>query len=368
MKIAFLVSTFYPKIGGMGEVVMAEARRLTTRGHEVTVFTLVYPGVAEADGRTDSIRIRRIRARRLWGDGGWLPNFYRELAEFDLLHFHYPFYGATRAVIAAKKRLRKKIVLTYHMDATPSGGMKRFLRLVYDAVFADRLFRLVDKIIIIDRDYYATSRMNKKSRQDKVCYLPNGVDTEQFFYSPRREDPVGRHLLFVGNPMPVKGLAVLLKAMNLLTDDYYLTVVGGGYGLNDYKKMARDLGVADRVDFAGSCAGKDRLREYYHQADAVIVPSLKESFSLVTLEAMAAGTPVVAADIPGIRGRITDGTDGFLFVPGHPADLAEKITRLFALSAAEREIISKYARQKIVADYGWDKHLAGLLAIYQTVV
>ena len=119
-------------------------------------------------------------------------------------------------------------------------------------------------------------------------------------------------MLSVGRIEPLKGLDLLVQAMSMLNDldDTRLVIVGGrperDDELNRLESMAAELGVADKTTFAGAVK-QTELPAYYSAADVFVMPSYYESFGLVALEAMACGTPVIAARVGGLKSFITSG-------------------------------------------------------------
>src|SRR3989339_895621 len=105
MRIAHIVSTFPPRIGGMGVVCFQEAKRLAESGNQVTVFTMRYN---EADEHSSLFRIKRLKPWIKKGDGGWVPQLLFNLRNFDILHLHYPFYVSAHCVLLAKLFWKKK--------------------------------------------------------------------------------------------------------------------------------------------------------------------------------------------------------------------------------------------------------------------
>jgi len=132
----------------------------------------------------------------------------------------------------------------------------------------------------------------------------------------------------------LKGVDVAVGALAALDDPTAtLVVVGGPSGADGAAELARirsmvlDLGLEDRVQFVAPQV-HEALTAYYRAADVVLVPSRTESFGLVALEAAACGTPVVAADVGGLRAIVDDGVTGFL-VPGRdPTAYAARVDEI----------------------------------------
>lgn len=374
MKIAHVVATFPPHIGGMGQVALEEAKRLVAAGHEVTIFTLNH-------GATYADNIAGVTVVHLWtplrfGNAGWVPQLAWRLYGFDLIHLHYPWYGGAEWVWFASKILRIPYIVTYHMDAAPVGVIKKLVQWAYDAIWPEVIVRGAAKVIAVDRGHLAASVFGSALPAKKVSELYNGVDTTVF--TPEVTLPFPEVLvdwetkkifLFVGNPLPFKRLDTIINAIALVDDkDIVLAVVGDGYGIEKYKQLAVELGVKRRVRFVGSIQSRHELNRYYQAAKALVVAAVNaESFSLVTVEALAAGCPVIASDIPGVRSRIEQGVDGVLFPPASQKSLAREMETFASYSSEKRATMGASGRMKVVRQYGWDKHVNDLLNMYRSV-
>ena len=133
-------------------------------------------------------------------------------------------------------------------------------------------------------------------------------------------------VLFVGRHEPRKGLDVLLAALDRLPPDARVWVVGDGPDTDELRTRHPD----ERVEWLGRIDDDEKRRRMV-AADVFCAPSLRgESFGIVLLEAMAAGTPVVASDIDGYRNVATDGLDARLVPPGDPAALADALAGVLA--------------------------------------
>lgn len=376
LRIAHVVSTFPPHIGGMGTVCFNEAFGLGQMGHDVTVFTLRYAGMSYADGRYP-FAVERLRPLITAGDAGWTPQLMSRLKGLDLVHLHYPFYGGAEWVWLAKLINRQKYIVTYHMDAQPEHAVKRLIQRVYDALLDSPILHGAEKVLVVDREYFLTAKGHNFISDERIVELPNGVDTTIFY--PRKIDrtalglPVGwqnkKILLFVGNLMPVKGLDLLIKAFEKLADpEVVLLVVGGNYDEKEYRQMVTIEHLGERIHFTGPCHDQNRLAEYYSVATCLVVPSHAESFSLVTIEALACSCPVVGSDIPGIRGRISAEIDGFLFASECVDSLTQELGRMLALTQSERTVMGERGRQKVLQKYSLDEHLKSLEKIYRSIL
>jgi phosphatidyl-myo-inositol alpha-mannosyltransferase len=187
--------------------------------------------------------------------------------------------------------------------------------------------------------------------------VPNGVDVGRFSSATpllgllRPGD--GPVLLFVGRLEERKGLEHLVRAFPILKTtrpDLRLVVVGEGPERDRVQSLLPPSLRVD-VDFLGRVDAGD-LPALYAACDVFVAPSLGgESFGIVLIEAMAAGAPVVASDIPGYASVVTDGVTGRLVPPGDPRALAEALEALLA-NPSLRTALSSQAREGVDA-YDW---------------
>jgi phosphatidylinositol alpha-mannosyltransferase len=195
--------------------------------------------------------------------------------------------------------------------------------------------------------------------------IPNGVDVDLYseVAGERSEDPT---LVFLGRvDEPRKGLAVLLDAFpSVLRSEpgARLLVVGSGK-----RPSLRGLGrqAAARVEMLGPLEGMAKAG-VLAGADVLVAPNTHgESFGLVLLEAMAAGTAVAASDLPAFRRVLGDGQHGVLFRAGDPGALAHQVVRLLRDETWRRTLVSEATR--VVADYDWSRVAPQVEKVYDDV-
>lgn len=335
MRIVQVTPFFHPHAGGVESHVRGLAREFAREGHQVTVLTSQYRRNLPRDEQHEGYRILRSRTLGVAfntpidiGTGKILLGL-----DADVVHLHYPppftSYFATRA-------LEKRSVptcLTYHCDLYLAGTAGRLIGGIYQRVFLPRTLRRVDRIVVHTRSYGSTSAM---LRGRKLAVIPSVVDLDRFRPGI---DPSGlrsdlrlegkRVMAFTGRLVPHKGVDVILEALPLLPKDVVLLVIGAGPRLPSLVGHARRLHVEDRVRFCPTVSDEN-LSKYLALADVFVFPSQNrlEGFGLVVAEAMAAGLPVVIADMPGVREVIEPGKEGLLVEPLLAADLAAKVMTL----------------------------------------
>lgn len=176
------------------------------------------------------------------------------------------------------------------------------------------------------RDY--TIRLSRWTFRDpQVIHL--GIDRSDFPPEVLDDRPWSWRMLYVGRLDHNKGIATLVRAMASLPDSTALTIVGTGDPdvAEDLRRLAEDLGVRDRVEFATS--SRSGLRERYRSADVLVFPSeWPEPFGLVPIEAMACGAPVVASGTGGSAEYLADGENCVTFTPADADSLVAAIQRV----------------------------------------
>lgn len=191
-------------------------------------------------------------------------------------------------------------------------------------------------------------------RRAPMTLAVNGVDLTR--YRPHADVPRDKHLIVhIGRLMRYKNVQTLLRAFALLRQDVpraRLVIGGDGNHRPALEALARELNIADAVDFRGFVSEDEKLR-LYNEAAVFVNPSLKEGWGLTSIEANACGTPVVAADSPGLRDSVVDHRTGLLVPALDPAALARAIRSVLeddALAARLRAGALAWA-----AEHDWER-------------
>jgi glycosyltransferase involved in cell wall biosynthesis len=172
-----------------------------------------------------------------------------------------------------------------------------------------------------------------------------------------------RRVVFAGRIVTPKGVAVLIRAARSVDAEF--VICGDGWQLEAMRKLARKLGVQERIRFAGWLAPSELARELA-EASVVALPSLwPEPFGLVGIEAQAAGRPVIASATGGVRDWLQDGVSGLLVEPGDHVALADALNRLLADPARQREM-GAAGRASVAAGFTPERHVAALAQAYRT--
>jgi len=392
MRIAHIVCTYPPYYGGMGNAVFETVRELSTRGHDVQVFTPAYYDSSEikkADAPSEIIHtrdleqqietVRRIAPEFEYGNAARMGQILRELDDFDVVHLHYPFFGTANLVRRWKKRHpHRPLVITYHMD-TRAPDWRSLVFKLYAKFWMPRVLRSADMLIASSFDFIENSDAGKLLGElsQKWVELPFGVDTKRF--APREKpvelfrdlnlDPDMETLLFVGGMDRAhyfKGIPVLLEALYKLKEgnnfEPQVLLVGDGDLRAQYESRAAVYGLRN-VRFAGHI-DDEALPSVYNMADLFVLPSINrgEAFGLVILEAMASGVPAIASDLPGVR-SIAEYA-GNMVSPGDSHQLAEAMYGFFGSSQREQNLWKQSVRTVAEDKFAWNKIIDQLEILY----
>jgi glycosyltransferase involved in cell wall biosynthesis len=378
MRIAQVTPVYPPYRGGMARVAFEYTERLRAREHDVHVFTPQHGETNEVDLR-DSDYVHRIPAPLRVGNAGLLPSLPSDLASFDIVHLHYPFYGGAEPVARARSSGQiRALVVTYHMEATAS-GLKGTVFDVHRETVQPWILSHADKLLVSSRDYAASSAFARvDSALDQVDVCPFGVDLNRFH--PGAEpalrtsldiDEFSPVILFVGSldaAHRFKGLDLLFTALTRQPHlSWHLVVVGDGDDRARFEREATERRLMLRTIFAGDVSD-EMLPRYYRLADVHVLPSTSraEAFGLVTLEAAATGVPSIVPDLPGVRTNVVHGTTG-LIVPAGDAGALDAALRDLLSSPERREQLGRDARSRVERECQWAPLIEQLEAVYQTV-
>src|SRR5437763_4825188 len=290
----------------------------------------------------------------------------------DVLHANYWISGAVGHKL--KHDLDLPLVATFHtldrVKAEAGVGDDPETR----ARVEGEIVRCADLMIAATDDERRQLVTLYGAQEDRIEVVPPGVDHRVFVPGDRAAarstlgvDPDERVLLYVGRIQPLKGADLAVRALAELDDDVSLLVVGGPSGTTGpaqvvaLRKLVADLGLERRVRFVPP-QPHDQLVSYYQAADVCLVPSRTESFGLVALEAAACGTPVVAADVGGLRTIVDEGRTGFLVEGRDPDAFAARVRRLLDDDVTARRMAAAAADR--AARLTWSTSAARLRRLY----
>jgi N-acetyl-alpha-D-glucosaminyl L-malate synthase BshA len=358
MKIGMVC---YPTFGGSGVVATELGMALAQRGHEVHFVSYEPPARYHCCAERVSYHEVAVSTYPLFRYPPYLLAMASKLAEvaeneaLDLVHVHYAIPHTISACLARQitGRASMPIVTTLHgTDVTIVGREPEYRRIVEYAL------RLSDGITAVSRSL-ADETTAAFEFAKPIEVIPNFVAPE--LYRPADEDAV-RHcvssegeavLVHVSNMRPVKNVpdVVRIFARVAAAVPARLVLVGDGPELSEARRLAKELGVADRVKYLGETPDVARVLSC---ADVFLLPSSQESFGLSALEAMACGVPVVASRVGGIPEVVVDDSTGLLYEVGDVEGMAAGALAILA-DAPRRVRMRSAARDRVAATFTTDR-------------
>jgi glycosyltransferase involved in cell wall biosynthesis len=364
IRVLIAADTFAPDVNGAARFAERLAAGLVARGHVVQIMA---PAPTRKHGtwtevhEGESMTVHRLHSWR-WRPHDWLrfalpwivrPQSRAILDSFkpDVVHFQSHIVVGRGVSIEAEKR-GIRIVGTNHFmpenlmqfSLVPKGFQFRLVRALWKD--AERTFSRAEAVTTPTRR--AAEFLEKYTGLSGVQAISCGIDADN--YSPRFEERTEKRILFVGRVTGEKQIDVLVHAVALLEKslDAHVEIVGGGDQRRNLEQLVDSLGLSDRFTFTGYVTDEE-LREAYSRATLFAMPSIAELQSIATMEAMASGLPVVAANAMALPHLVHDGQNGFLFEPGSAQDLADKITRVLTMAPPELEALKRESLKLIEA-------------------
>jgi glycogen(starch) synthase len=373
VSVAMLTWEYPPVVvGGLSRHVHGLARQLASDGHDVSVYTRAH-AEGELSGVDDRVRLSRVAEYppplnsdelipwTLAFNIGLIHRAAAGLAEDppDVLHAHDWLVAYAGSVL--KDLLGVPLVATIHATERGRHGgrlpgpTQRFIHGVERWLVSE-----ADRVITCSAFMRDEVVESLGGLDDRIDVIRHQVDLSPF--SPPaasvRDELWGEDrpvILFAGRLEFEKGVQTALEALpridRLVGGRPGLVVAGEGTYRPTLEQHARRLGLADRVRFEGF-VDEPRLRSLYRSADVAVIPSLYEPFGLVTLEAMASETPVIAASTGGLREIVRQERNGLLFGTGDPRELAEAVSRVLTEPGLGRRL-AREARRGLEETSSW---------------
>ncbi len=371
LRVLIGADTFPPNINGAAFFTERLARGLARRGHDVHVVCPSTDGPAGTEQR-DGYTIHRVRSRAIPFHGGYrfcTPPGARQAAgplldrlRPDVVHVQAHF-GVGRALLAAAAERGIPGMATNHFMPDNLLGYTPFPRWAKDTIarWAWRdLKRVYGNARLVTTPTPRAAEVLAGIGLDRpVEVISCGIDLEHYAAPERRADrPMS--VLFVGRLDAEKNIDQLLRALAPLPH-VRADLVGDGTRRGELEGLAGELGITDRVTFHGFIPDTELVHRYA-EADVFCMPGTAELQSLATMEAMAAGLPVIAADALALPHLVDHGGNGYLFTPG----AVSTITRWIAALAADpaTRVRMGHGSRAMIARHDIDQALAKFEAQY----
>lgn len=361
MNILFVIDKLI--YGGSERYVNMLSDALVEKGYGVVIMSSGGPIVSELNKKVIHKKVTSI-AGTSKADMTKTANYIEKLCQeykIDLIHCNS--VTSFRAVKLVRKSLRLPVIYTAH--ATEQSKIP---------VVGAELDLKVDKVIAVSS--FIKSHLRKTgllSRKINLVY--HGVDIGKFKekdLDTRLKSSLGikdkeRVIMCVARLKPEKGIGELIKAIPIILEkgnNIKVVFVGDGAFKKEYEKLAKDLGVKEKVIFTGA---KGNVEDYLSIADVFCLSSVREALSLAILEAMAEGKPVVATRVGGVPEAVIDKVNGLLVPPGNTRWMASAINRLLEDNRFARRLGSN-AKSRVKQDFRFDRMLNETLDTFHEVM
>ncbi len=373
--------------GGMSTTIVETASALRTKGYTIDILTL------SGSTSTSVVEIsENIRLIQLGVDTGCKltkETLYAHLQEvfaaftlfyaqeqktYLLVHSHYWISAALGQMLVDSIFLPH--VITFHTLGAAKNSSCPEENEPQKRIENEKLLAgSCNRVVAFTREEKFNLKQMYQAPDDNITVIPCGVNTSRFkrVDDARKQLPLDIHenelmLLYVGRVVPVKGADILIKALELIELDQAITLVIVGGDETKRSSFAQN----DKTEPAGSrriiqtgSVNHQELPLYYSAADALVVPSYHESFSLVTLEALACGIPVIGSGVGCLPEVIVPG--GGLVVYGHSSsEFANAIGRFF--DSNNTKPLSPEQIRESIKDYSWQKSADDLHCLYQAIL
>jgi len=386
MKILIATDTYYPDVNGAAYFAYRLATILAERGHNVFVMcpSRSFKNTVSNDKGVTVYGIRSIPIP-VYQNFRISPLFIsrtirRAVEEIspDIVHIQNHFLIGKQAVSAAKKLgipvigtnhfMPENLVHYLHLPETAEKWLRKFAW--RECI---RIFRQLDFVTTPTKT--AVALLKNAGFSKDVIPISCGIDLDRFkptndgAYLERRfaiptDKPV---LLYVGRLDKEKRIDLILRALPdiLRVTSVHLVLAGIGKEKQKLEELTEKLGIQKAVTFTGFVPDED-LQNIYRIADIFVIAGIAELQSIVTMEAMASGLPVVAVNAMALPELVHDGENGYLFSDGDKQMLAEKIIAILTNQTMRAQMAKKSL--EIIKDHDINKIIEKYESIYNEII
>jgi len=381
MHIANFTNTYLPVISGVVRSVRSFRDELAHRGHNVFIFAQEQVDYVDKDPfifRYSSLSLPYgVDIPAAIPISPFIDRLIPAI-KLDVIHTHHPFLLGNTAATKAQE-LNLPLIFTFHTQYReythyvpfPMETIQNFLKSTVDRLLQDFMRRC--QHIIIPSESMRETLVNHYGLKNNFTVIPTGVDLEAYRNASGEKIRKKRRwekdivMISIGRLAPEKNWPTLLHAAALVIKDipqFRFVLIGDGPDRKSLEDLAKELGIQKRVTFTGSLPFAE-TPSYMKAANLFGFASITETQGLATLEAMAAGLPVVAVDASGTRDILKHGQQGYL-VENDATALASAIKRL--LSNPERMQKFAHAAYKKAQSFNITKLTDKLLDVYEQAI
>jgi len=372
MRILMASDLFYPSLLGGGETRMYETARRLAKKHEIHVLTRRFKRLPSYEVHED-IHIHRVFVPS-WkiklesptdGSTFMAGTLLRglNLGDFDLYAPQQFFPIFPLWLIANVKR--KPLIVTIHDIYRETWLQKYGLKGTLMAAFERMMLKLPYTKVITVSSSSKKKLIEAGVPEHVIEIIPNGVDVEKYGEVKVKKSDRPR-VIYVGRLIGYKHVDDLLVALSKLDFEVELYIVGEGPERKNLEALAKKLRVDDKVTFTGFVS-EPRKIELLKSSHALVLPSTTEGFGITLVEAMAAKTPVIAADIPALRELVGKEEVGLLFKPRDVKTLKMKLVELLKKSTLNKKFSQK-GYEFVKRKFSWDKITKETESLFESII
>jgi len=376
MRLLMLNNEFPPLGGGTGTVNLAILQRMAkVPGLEVDLITSALGRQAEKDRLGERIRIFKVPVNN---------RVIHHSSNRELIA-----YAAQAWSLAGRLHLARSYDFCFAWSAVPAGGVAWALRQTAGLPYLVRvggpdipgfeprykflypvLTPLIRSIwlraeVVVAKCEGEAAMIRAVDQNVPIALIPNGVDLDAFRERIPPPDNGPLRLICVGRLIERKGQHHLIQAVKRLLDqgiDVALDLIGTGDSRASYEAQARALGTEKKVRFVGYVP-REEIAAYYEAAHVFVLPSYNEGMSVATLEAMAAGLPLVVSRAGGTASLVAEGVNGWTFPWGDVEGLTVHLRRL----AVDRALAWRLgaASRCRAAQFSWERAFEKYMTLFE---
>lgn len=377
MKIAFIYDAAYPWVmGGAERRVYELAIRLVKRGHEVHWYSIGWwwPEEGRIDLKKDGIHYHGVsKPQELYSEDRrsikealqFSINLIRPLMRenFDVVDCQgFPFFSSFVAKLHSVLG-KSHLIITLH-EVWGNYWYEYLGRTGILGKLVERsMLALTNRFITVSEKTERDLQKIKPTNNSTV--IPNGIDYQQI----TNIQPTNNlsDIMFAGRLIKEKRVELLIQAVSILTNvhpDIRCLIIGDGPERDRLEKMVEDLKLTDNITFHGFMDSYNELIGTMKSSKIFVLPSEREGFGMVVVEANASGLPVIVVDYPmnAAKELIFQGENGYIADPT-PEDLAKNM-----IKSLENRLRMREKSISISKDYDWDRIVDSLETIYKQLI
>lgn len=277
-----------------------------------------------------------------------------EILKPDIVHGNCLLPGGFIAAKYASKTHAESIVLCYGYDVSDMGFLQSY--------FGKYAIKNCTKIMAASK--YTASKVKSWVPKSEPQTFYAGYDDNAFPLLPKVEIVDKKNILFIGRLIPEKGFDLLISVMEKLDDTYYLTVIGSGELESVYKEEAAEKKINQRIEFLGNIANTE-ITNVMKKSHVLLLPSKREPFGVVCIEAIASGIPVICSNVMGLPEAVCDGENGFVLKDFDVNSWVKAVEKICTDNGIREKIYTN--AQKYHNQWKWSERLNELENIYKSL-